>query len=71
MSCLMGPLARFMIPLLSSDGRCAAAHVWCSDAGVANIGIMRDEEGNYLAYAKRPIKQGEEVRSITSHAVRA
>ncbi len=26
---------------------------------------MRDEEGNYLAYAKRPIKAGEEVRSAS------
>ena len=27
---------------------------------------MRDEDGNFLAYAKRPIKQGEEVCSIPS-----
>ncbi len=27
---------------------------------------MRDEDGSYLAYAKRPIKKGEEVCSMTS-----
>ena len=26
---------------------------------------MRDEDGNFLAYAKRPIKQGEEVCSLS------
>lgn len=31
------------------------------DAGRANIGIMRDDEGDFLAYALRPIKKGEEV----------
>ena len=25
------------------------------------MGIMRDEEGSYIAYALRPIKKGEEV----------
>ncbi|CAK0787098.1 hypothetical protein CVIRNUC_010314 [Coccomyxa viridis] len=27
----------------------------------ANMGIMRDEEGSYIAYALRPIKKGEEL----------
>ena len=31
-------------------------------ADKANMGIMRDEEGSYIAYALRPIKKGEEVR---------
>ena len=30
-------------------------------ADKANMGIMRDEEGSYIAYALRPIKKGEEV----------
>ena len=30
-------------------------------ADKANMGIMRDEGGSYIAYALRPIKKGEEV----------
>jgi hypothetical protein len=37
------------------------------DAGRANIGIMRDGEGDFLAYALRPIKKGEEVRLSPQH----
>lgn len=37
------------------------------DAGRANIGIMRDDKGDFLAYALRPIKKGEEVRLFPQH----
>ena len=37
------------------------------DAGRANIGIMRDDKGDFLAYALRPIKKGEEVRLYPQH----
>lgn len=37
------------------------------DAGRANIGIMRDDEGDFLAYALRPIKKGEEVWLSPQH----
>ena len=30
-------------------------------ADKANMGIMRDGEGSYIAYALRPINKGEEV----------
>ena len=34
---------------------------WAVRTGEANIGIMRDEDGSFLAFAKRPIKKGEQV----------
>ena len=37
------------------------------DAGRANIGIMRDDKGDFLAYALRPIRKGEEVRLSPQH----
>jgi hypothetical protein len=37
-----------------------------ADKDDTNINIMRDEEGNYIAYASRDIKKGEEVRSFNS-----
>ena len=40
---------------------CSHVTVCHPTAGKANMGIMRDEEGAYIAYALRPIKKGEEV----------
>ena len=49
------------LPLLRVTKRSAMSISASHHADKANMGIMRDEEGSYIAYALRPIKKGEEV----------